>query len=216
MRKFRTSEQWEQTTSFDVFAPRARFKVRCSGNATVYQVLEDATRVPVGFCQAEEIEVEVTGSERQKFEIEGDPAFVRSLIRQEVIYRATNDKFTTMDRPAPMSAEMQLIHRMQRQNELEREFQMREMERKLDARLQSLATRKNKGATSADSTEEDNETTVRKKRKSGSADIEERSGDAESNAVSELDVPPEPKKTRGRNSPKGDEKVSADGDTDSG
>lgn len=216
MRKFRTSEQWEQTTSFDVFAPRARFKVRCSGHATVYQVLEDASRVPVGFCQAEEIEVEVTGSERQKFEIEGDPAFVRSLIRQEVIYRATNDKFTTMDRPAPMSAEMQLIHRMQRQNELEREFQMREMERKLDARLQSLAARKNKGTVDPDSAEAHDEKKVRKQRKSGSADVAERGSDSESDGLSELDAPAEPKKAGGRNSPKGDEKVSSAVDTDSG
>lgn len=57
---------------------------------------------------------------------------------EQVAVRQSDEIFTTLDRPAPMSPEMRAVHEMMRRNEIERERMREMMEREHNERLQRV------------------------------------------------------------------------------
>jgi len=76
-----------------------------------------------------EQEIAVTGDGECHFQCNG-AIWLRPSSRVQERLKASTEIFTTLDRPAPMSPEMQAIHRMMRRNEMERERDRQEMEKR--------------------------------------------------------------------------------------
>lgn len=57
-----------------------------------------------------------------------DDVYVMSKVRNQETYRVSDEKFTTLDRPPPLSPEMAAIQRLSRLNEIERERMRKEFE----------------------------------------------------------------------------------------
>lgn len=74
-------------------------------------------------------EIFVTGQGECHFQCDG-AIWLRPSSRVQERMKVSTEIFTTLDRPAPMSPEMQAIHRMMRRNEIERERDRQEMERR--------------------------------------------------------------------------------------
>jgi len=82
----------------------------------------------LGFGTGEQ-NITVTGDGEIHFVCKSDIWLRPSSRVQERIQRST-EIFTSLDRPAPMSPEMLAIQRMMRKNELDREMDRREMEKR--------------------------------------------------------------------------------------
>jgi len=82
----------------------------------------------LGFGTGEQ-QITVTGDGEIHFACKSDIWLRPSSRVQERIQRST-EIFTSLDRPAPMSPEMLAIQRMMRKNELDREMDRREMEKR--------------------------------------------------------------------------------------
>ena len=74
-------------------------------------------------------EIAVTGTGECHFQCDG-AIWLRPSSRVQERLKASTEIFTTLDRPAPMSPEMQAIQRMMRRNEIERERDRQEMEKR--------------------------------------------------------------------------------------
>ena len=74
-------------------------------------------------------EIAVTGKGEITFDCDSD-IWLRPSSRVQERLQASPEIFTTLDRPSPMSPEMQAIHRMMRRNEIERERDRQEMEKR--------------------------------------------------------------------------------------
>ena len=74
-------------------------------------------------------EIAVTGTGEITFKCKGD-IWLRPSSRVQERLQASPEIFTSLDRPSPLSPEMQAIHRMMRRNEIEREKDRQEMEKR--------------------------------------------------------------------------------------
>lgn len=74
-------------------------------------------------------EIAVTGQGEIGFDCETE-IWVRPSSRVQERLQTSPEIFTTLDRPSPMSPEMQAIHRMMRRNEIEREKDRQAMEKR--------------------------------------------------------------------------------------
>ena len=112
--------------------------IRAEGWAGVYTISQDEDEVGVlAGCSYEPFTVEVPAG-RFAIKCAGDVYIAYDAVVQPT-YEPTGEVFTTLDRPSPMSPEMQAIHRLARQNELEREATRNQLTRMRDenARLHS-------------------------------------------------------------------------------
>lgn len=90
--------------------------------------------------------------------------------------RISDETFTSLDKPAPMSPEMMAIHRLQKRNEMAREQQMRQIER-LHDELRSQRLVEDNGVVETPETPQTPADTTEPKRRDGSP--EAYSGDQE-------------------------------------
>jgi len=152
MRKFRNDETWKILEEDFQTQNITSFKIRSNGPAIVYEVRENSQTYPVGFCDKEEIEISFPASVyprifKLKQSQKTDTWFSAKPL--PVLHpRTVTEKFTTFDRPAPLSPEMMAIHRMSKQNEILREKTYNEMETrertlldKVDSLSQKLANK---------------------------------------------------------------------------
>ena len=86
--------------------------------------------------------------------------------------------FTTLDRPAPMSPEMLAIYHMQRKNELEREWQRKEFEKRYEEQERRIRrkTKTTKEVVEGDSIESGSEKAADSEREVETSEIEDSSG----------------------------------------
>jgi len=181
-------------------------------------VPEDAPEIFCGAVNCGETRIEVQGKEPLRFSVVSDEessVWIRFPEIDQTALKTTDQTFTTLDRPEPLSPEMLAIQRLMRRNELDREEQRRDMERIIDARLHSPPSGKDKRAASED-TSTDASGDVGKKSGGGKADAAKQSGKPEGDAIPELDALPDGKAKPRRSRAKGDEDLQSDGDTDSG
>jgi len=73
--------------------------------------------------------IAVTGKGEISFDCK-TPIWVRPSTRVQERLQSSPEIFTSLDRPSPLSPEMQAIHRMMRRNEIDREHDRREMEKR--------------------------------------------------------------------------------------
>jgi len=91
----------------------------------------------LGFGSGQQ-EVVVTGQGEISFSC-ASAIWLRPFSRvQERLQRST-EIFTSLDRPSPLTPEMQAIHRMMRRNEIDRELDRREMEKRFADRSRENA-----------------------------------------------------------------------------
>jgi len=83
-------------------------------------------------------EIAVTGQGEITFKCKGD-IWLRPSSRVQERLQASPEIFTSLDRPSPLSPEMQAIHRMMRRNEIERERDRQEMEKRFADRSRENA-----------------------------------------------------------------------------
>jgi len=216
---FKTDSQWEAVSDrFSYDARTAKFSLRSDGHARLYLVPEDAAEIFVGAVNCGETRIEVQGKAPLRFSIITDDetlVWIRFPEIDQTALKTTDQTFTTLDRPEPLSAEMLAIQRLMRRNELDREEQRRDMERIIDARLHPPVARKDKRAAPED-TSTDASGNVGKKSGGGKADAAKQSGKPKGDAIPELDALPDGETKSRPAGSKGDEDVQSDGDTDGG
>jgi len=83
-------------------------------------------------------EIAVTGKGEITFDCDSD-IWLRPSSRVQERIQASSEIFTTLDRPSPLSPEMQAIHRMMRRNEIEREKDRQDMEKRFADRFREDA-----------------------------------------------------------------------------
>ncbi|AXL15494.1 hypothetical protein [Microviridae sp.] len=105
--------------------PRGRTRMRCSAPCSVYEQLADGDEVLVAHFEGE-TRAAITG-EAVRVETEGHFQFFDPVIDQTA-YRTSDDVFTSLDRPQPLSPEMLAVQQLMRRNEIERDFMRQQME----------------------------------------------------------------------------------------
>jgi len=117
-------------------------------------VIKNEFGLILGFGTGQQ-EVAVTGKGEITFKCKSD-IWLRPSSRVQERLQASPEIFTTLDRPAPMSPEMQAIHRMMRRNELEREKDRQEMEKRFaDRSREDTRSEPSKDARKASTKEKD-------------------------------------------------------------
>jgi len=81
-------------------------------------------------------EILVTGKGEVRFQCETE-IWLRPSSRVQERIQASTEIFTSLDRPSPLTPEMQAIHRMMRRNEIERERDRQEMEKRFADRTRN-------------------------------------------------------------------------------
>jgi len=115
--------QWDQNEVLP-FTGGISFTMRTAKEC----IVRDIHGLILGMGKGEQ-EIHVTGDGECIFECETDIWVMPSTRVQERLQRST-EIFTSLDRPAPMSPEMLAIERMMRKNEIERERDRQEMEKR--------------------------------------------------------------------------------------
>lgn len=87
-----------------------------------------------------ECESEVTGDGELMF-YSDSPVFIKPSSRVQDRLQTSDEVFTSLDRPAPLTPEMLAIQRMLRRNEIQREADRQEMEQRYDRRTAELLRR---------------------------------------------------------------------------
>ena len=132
MKRYNNETDWHEVEEGFQTEGINQIRVRSDKPATLYWVRETGEETPVGYVDHEEILIAFP------------PAYVTRLFRVETEGRlfvsfkklpslgqkTSTEKFTTLDRPAPLSPEMQAIQRMMRGNQLERDKFYADMERR--------------------------------------------------------------------------------------
>jgi len=131
-------------------------------------------------------EIAVTGKGEITFKCKGD-IWLRPSSRVQERLQASAEIFTSLDRPSPMSPEMQAIHRMMRRNEIERERDRQEMEKRFANRSREDARSESKKHSSKVPSKETEAVREDTKRSAVSSEDKEPdpSADAETAGVSE-------------------------------
>jgi hypothetical protein len=108
---------------FQLFKTNVHF--RQTSEAYVYQRNDDEDWVLAGYGK----DPFVINMEIGEFKIESKgKVYMASEIADQTAYVVSDEKYTSLDRPPPLSPEMQAIRRMVRANEIARDKQMRELE----------------------------------------------------------------------------------------
>ncbi|AXL15499.1 hypothetical protein [Microviridae sp.] len=153
MRKFRNNETWHEVQEAFTVEGQFHFKIRATGPCTLLEMRKDQTDYPVGFANKEEIELQFPPQyEPRTILIEAAKTtrvFISHRPIQGLSERVSLEKFTTLDRPSPLSPEMAAIHRLARKNELEREAQRNEMERRERILLEKISANAKKDASTS-------------------------------------------------------------------
>lgn len=184
-----------------------RVRFRSEAKARVYAAFEEdfSDEQLVGVFEGElEVRCRRGDPNRLRIATEGRVWTAYTSLEQ-VAVRQSDEIFTTLDRPAPMSPEMRAVHEMMRRNEIERERMREAMERDHNERLQRVERALAARASRSDEKEP-------KARKPGGAELEEAESGEDREAVPERDerderTREEPPKRR--NSGKGREKSAA-------
>lgn len=136
MRRFRFGcEDWQQAAkSIEVEAGKSRLTLRCAGEATLC-AMSEGKAFPVAFIENEEVTLDLNLPCVMEFVVTGEPIWFKTPSIDQTNVRATDDIFTTLDRPAPLSPEMLAIERLMRRNAIERENDRAAIER-LNRRLE--------------------------------------------------------------------------------
>lgn len=163
--------EWQEEVAGEwVFAEETRrLRVMSEKEARVYCASQpdegDDRLVKIGIG---EFEVKLPRGAFVRFESEGR-VWIKLTARAQDREKASNEVFTSLDRPAPMSPEMQMMMRFQRQNEIARQQMYERLEDALRRRNDDLPkTDKRVGETAAASAK----TAVRAKPKRGATDVE--------------------------------------------
>ena len=148
--------------------------LRSETKALIY-VETESGRILAAICESE---TELTITEDGVFSYDSDGVvYVKPKAKQQVRQASSDEKFTTLDRPAPMSPEMLAIQRLMKKNELEREKQRERMdaiERRHAAERSSAKVRQ---------TAEKAEDSVRENAERSAPDAQEREGEDDNNEV---------------------------------
>lgn len=105
----------------------------------------------IGLGKGEQF-IYVSGVGEISFECESE-IWLKPSARVQERLPSSNEVFTTLDRPAPLSPEMLAIERMMRKNEIARERDREQLERALDVRLRNELRRQSEQAVGSVSTE---------------------------------------------------------------
>ena len=109
---------------------KQRLTVRCENFALVYgsdnPKFKDETMLGGGSIQFEIM----AGPGFVRFETEGR-IWIDNNCADQLITKTTEEVFTSLDRPSPLTPEMAAIHRMMRQNEIAREHDRAQMMKEL-------------------------------------------------------------------------------------
>lgn len=127
--------QWQQEEELP-FEGGISFHVRTETPC----IIKNEFGLILGFGQGQQ-EVAVTGKGEILFQCESD-IWLRPSSRVQERLQASPEIFTSLDRPSPMSPEMQAIHRMMRRNEIERERDRQKMEERFAIRSRENDRRK--------------------------------------------------------------------------
>lgn len=106
--------------------PRGRTRMRASAPCSVFEVMADGTEVLVAHFEGE-IRAAITG-EAVRVETDGTFQFLDPCVNQ-IAHKTTNEVFTSLDRPSPLSPEMLAVQQMMRRNEIERDLMRQQMEK---------------------------------------------------------------------------------------
>ena len=118
--RFRLTDQYAEVDPERVYQQHAKdtIYIRSESRCFVYWWRDGETEVLAGYGDTPfEIEM-LPGSFRVACE---QRAFIKSGSVQQASFKATDEVFTSLDRPSPLSPEMLAIQRMSRANEIERE-----------------------------------------------------------------------------------------------
>jgi len=132
-------------------------------------IIRDIHGLILGYGEGEQ-EITVTGDGECLFECDTDIWIRPSTRVQERLQRST-EVFTSLDRPAPLSPEMLAIQRMMRKNEMERERDRQEMEKRFADRQHENA--RSEPVIDVEETPTDKKKKVRANSKSGGDDTSE-------------------------------------------
>lgn len=105
-----------------------KHKLLCTGNGH----LEDEGGRFVALLVPGENVVRVASATRLFAQVAKGECFVVDPARVQSAEKTSEEVFTSLDRPAPMSPEMLRIHQLQRKNEIERERMRAEMEKRIN------------------------------------------------------------------------------------
>jgi len=147
----------------------------------------DEMGLPLAFGTGEQ-EVHVSGDGVIHFECESE-IWLRPSSRVQKRLQMSSVIFTTTDRPAPLTPEMAAIHRMMRKNEIDRQRDRDDMEKRLAYREKRAVEKTTE--TTASEVSAPAPKTVRKKPVRSGSDTEKQ-GKPEPGKDAEGDVLPEP------------------------
>lgn len=140
-------DQWKQTDAIP-FDGSISVILRADQLCKVYAITEEGIALLVGhFTGEEKVTVVDPYFKRLEYKSKGN-VWVRDLAVNQSRGRDTDVVFTTLDRPAKLSPEMQAIQRLARQNEIMRERDLRAMEQRYE--LLEAQHRASVGAVSAE------------------------------------------------------------------
>ena len=139
----------------------------------------------LGFGNGQQ-EIVVTGKGEISFSCASD-VWLRPSSRVQERLQKSSEIFTSLDRPSPLTPEMQAIHRMMRRNEIDRERDRQDMEKRFAARSREDA--RSESATDASKASAAKKEKVRGEPVSSGVDPEDgkspSGGDAAASGVSE-------------------------------
>ena len=139
-----TDETWQKVDEEFILEGINTFHLRSDKAATVYWMRENKDEIPVCYANHEETIVCLPRDNSTRlFRIEAPKAakvFIYYKKLPAIHQRVITEKFTTLDRPTPLSPEMQAVRRMMRQNELERERLRHDMARERQTILEHVNT----------------------------------------------------------------------------
>jgi len=125
-------------------------------------------------------EIAVTGQGEITFKCKSD-VWLRPSSRVQERLQVSPEIFTTLDRPSPLTPEMQAIHRMMRRNELDRERDRQEMEKRFADRSRGNTRSEPPQDASKASSEEKKE--IRENSERGDSGLEDETSKPSKNAA---------------------------------
>lgn len=154
MKSFVTADGWQE---IDPAAPfrithETTLRLRCDEFTTVLITQEDDQSILAGQGQGElELRIKISGV--VEFVTKGRVWHFASVAAQTT--KATSDEiFTTLDRPSPLSPEMAAIQRMMKQNEISRDHDREMMRQMINASQRSNVRTNDKNDVVEDPAEE--------------------------------------------------------------
>lgn len=152
MRKLKLNDAFRSTKRLRLQAGAGKVIVYAVEPTFLSKVCEDEETPVVYLPPNEEVEISVDITEEVELVASEGVFFYRFSARDQTRYRTSDEKFTSLDRPAPLSPEMLAIERLMRRNSIEREKDRANIER-LQNQLASRRAEGGEGETRATASE---------------------------------------------------------------